>query len=119
MADLWIRTQKRKAFLKIDNVFLIEPDMQDSKYIIATNKGRDDLDVYLGFYDTEERALEVLDMIQYELMKSHIVTIRSDVPIEMNKFKNDFDEFGIAQIPQNSEIVTRNRELILFEMPSE
>ena len=62
--ELWIRSQNRLGLVKTTDVCI---NYNNQKSIIANfrNLGNGDDDYFpLGEYDTEERALEVLDEIQ-------------------------------------------------------
>ena len=58
--ELWIRSQDRTALTQVDNIVCIE-----NRIVFVPNRvpGR----VTLGIYCSEERALEVLNEIQYIL----------------------------------------------------
>lgn len=68
--ELWIRSQDRKQLTKTTNL-----EIDYNKYEAGTTKwsiiSRLGIDHYnsIGVYDTEKRALEVLDEIQNELEK--------------------------------------------------
>ena len=74
--ELWIRTQSRENTVKIINGYGLK--YNDKKTIIA-NYQPDFTDRYdgyyelLGTYETKERALEVLDEIQDELIGSNFM----------------------------------------------
>lgn len=59
--ELWIRSQDRTEFVKIDNISYINvaEDMDTSKHILWN-----DCREKLAQYNSKERALEVLDEIQ-------------------------------------------------------
>ena len=59
--DLWIRSQDRRILQKTDNIFLNAN--YDNKRISSYNYN-DDSETELGTYETEERALEILNEIQ-------------------------------------------------------
>ena len=59
--DLWVRSQDRKRLLKVDLL-----SIKDFFNIVS-----DDFYV-LGTYETEERALEVLDEIQGKIVEGMI-----------------------------------------------
>ena len=87
--NLWIRTQDRKKLVLINTLAIAE---NTSRSILGF--GIDShVKVELGDYDTEERALEVLDEIQELLEPVHI-----------------------ADISKKEEIIGAN---ILYEMPQE
>ena len=68
--ELWIRSQDREVLLKCNQVYYCE---LNNKHVIIT-----DLELVqrsydyepLGFYETKERALEVLDEIQRLMIAS-------------------------------------------------
>lgn len=69
--NLWIRTQDRKKLILINTLAIAE---NTSRSILGF--GIDGhVKVELGDYDTEERALEVLDEIQELLEPVHIADI--------------------------------------------
>ena len=65
--ELWIRSQNKLTLTKINSVVI---DYNDKKKIVANYiefYGSEDY-TPLGEYDTEEKALEVLDEIQHKLI---------------------------------------------------
>lgn len=71
--NLWVRSQDKRILQKVDNIFL-DANYEDKR--ISTYDGDN---VELGTYKTKERALEVLDEIQDELISSDFM------PIEKNE----------------------------------
>lgn len=71
--ELWIRSQDKRILQKVDNIFL-DANYEDKR--ISTYDGDN---VELGTYKTKERAIEVLDEIQDELISSDFM------PIEKNE----------------------------------
>lgn len=65
--DLWIRSQDRRIFQKVDNIFLNAN--YENKRICSLV---DDNEVELATYETKERALEVLDEIQ-KILKPQLI----------------------------------------------
>lgn len=61
---MWIRSQDRKALLNVDQV-LISPSVNGSIYYINDSLGEESNE--LGIYTSEEKALKVLDQIQYNM----------------------------------------------------
>ena len=55
---MWIRSQNKRCLLNTLNL-----------YLFGTSIKSNDKDCILGTYQTEERALEVLDMIQSRIIK--------------------------------------------------
>ena len=72
--EFWIRSQDKRILQKVDNVFLNAN--YDNKRI-STYVG--DSNTTLGEYKTKERAIEILDEIQDELISSDFM------PIEKNE----------------------------------
>lgn len=68
--NLWIRTQNKKALIKVNELFIVKyyKDYMITDYPVDyPNDGVTDLGINLGIYKTKERALEVLDEIQRKL----------------------------------------------------
>ena len=65
--ELWIRSQEKTIFQKVDNLLISDGDNAEGTFNIYTNS----LPVQnvLGRYKTKERALEVLDEIQDRMLK--------------------------------------------------
>ena len=72
--NLWIRSQKKDKLFKINGVDITK--MNDNSYEIT---GYTSYNIYLGTYKTKERAIEILDEIQDELISSDFM------PIEKNE----------------------------------
>lgn len=60
---MWIRSQNKKILSKVNEVLICT--MDDNKYFIEGfwNRGSDTL----GIYSSQEKALKVLDKIQYNM----------------------------------------------------
>ena len=60
---MWIRSQSKKILSKVNEVLICT--MDDNKYFIEGfwDRGSDTL----GIYSSEEKALKVLDQIQYNM----------------------------------------------------
>ena len=67
--ELWVRSQDKRILQKVDNIFL---DANYGNKRISTYDGNN---IELGTYKTKERALEVLDEIQDELIGSDFMPI--------------------------------------------
>lgn len=61
---MWIRSQDRRALLNVNQV-LISPSVDGSIYYINDSLGEESN--VLGIYTGEEKALKVLDQIQYNI----------------------------------------------------
>lgn len=69
--NLWIRTQDRKKLVLINTLAIAENTSRSILGFVIDGHVK----VELGDYDTEERALEVLDEIQELLEPVHIADI--------------------------------------------
>lgn len=63
--ELWIRSQDKTIFQKVDNLLISDGDNAEGTFNIYTNSLP--AQNVLGRYKTKERALEVLDEIQNKL----------------------------------------------------
>lgn len=91
---MWIRTQDKKM-LGDFNAFNIQRVYNGigpyrilgwSKDILAIENGAGDTSYQLGVYSTEERALQVLEAIQYKIIKG----TKLDEIISGVKYQSDF-----------------------------
>lgn len=103
--DLWIRNQSRRRLIKLNTVFA------DGNQIWCDNR------CWLGDYNTEERALEVLDEIQ-KLLIPQVCELAEKIANneynDYNKLTNVYaimDDTGTVNV---SEIST-----VIYEMPKE
>ena len=62
--ELWIRSQDKMSLSKINNIKLVE---YNGEYSLVGYYDREVDDFDLGIYSVKERALEILDEIQYVL----------------------------------------------------
>lgn len=75
---MWIRSQDRKALLNVNQV-LISPSVDGSIYYINDSLGEESN--VLGIYTGEEKALKVLDQIQYNVeLFEHETTMVFQMP---------------------------------------
>lgn len=70
--DLWVRSQDKRILQKVDNIFL-DANYEDKR--ISTYDGDN---IELGTYKTKERAIEILDEIQDELIGSDFMPMKKD-----------------------------------------
>ena len=80
--ELWIRSQDRENLLKVEKIFYFNtcPEMESTGRNVILNKewiGEKNC-IELGEYKTKERALEVLDEIQENIVKQGQVIILTD-----------------------------------------
>ena len=61
--DLWIRSQQKNILQKVSKLY-VTTYAEENGYGVYDIQEVDDCDIPLGFYETRERALEVLDEIQ-------------------------------------------------------
>lgn len=64
--ELWIRSQGKKFLLKVDDLSIRENHTKLDEYAICFK------DNFLGFYNTEQRCIEILDEIENLLVKEKI-----------------------------------------------
>ena len=75
---MWIRSQDRKFLVNTDLVFMDMPKTYDGgEWVIDKSKCKifvttHDSNTSIGTYKTEERALEVLDEIQKNIIDSNV-----------------------------------------------
>lgn len=109
--DLWVRSQDKKSLVKVDNLYI-----SVGNYICYyVEKGKEVPNTYyrpsgeLGRYESEERALEVLDEIQSLLMPKLI----------LNSYDNITPEFSqnLTIMPISTDIKQFNS--YVYEMPEE
>ena len=115
--SLWIRSQDKKRLIESNGVALTPSGL--SIYPIGANG-------ILGTYETEERALEVLDEICEQITSANKVVIK--VPdgvtrqdIESAKlYLESLNQNKIELYPNDAEIVSVNKEVdVVYEMPKE
>lgn len=134
--DLWIRTQNKTRLLKVDNLGLV----LNSKFVEEKNnkweagwwicQKDDNPSLYLGVYQTRNRAMEVLDEIQKLLMGDLIIFKNIGTPEEVSKVLEDIKMKGfcwytknyMADEPgDNDKPATEflHRDCVVYQMPEE
>lgn len=96
--ELWIRSQDRKAIVKPINILLensLDSGMTGIRGYFSNNSYK-----MLGFYKTEQKALEVLDEIESFLVLGD----------------DEFDKYGICNKYYN---LVASKERMIYEMPEE
>lgn len=125
--DLWIRSQDRKIFQKVNKLYVATFSEEQGFGIYDLRyddlEDIDDCDVPLGFYKSKKRALEVLDDISKRIKNSYIVEVKpllklEDVALIEETLNIKYDGEFIMQ-PQQTEIKPINSNLIYYEMPKE
>ena len=92
--ELWIRSQDKTTLINTRRI-----DADDNN-IIVWDEGRYASEIYLGIYKTKERALEVLDDIQYKIKNMYILEnckLTKDSCIEQ---RLAMDGFNIYEMPE-------------------
>ena len=91
--ELWIRSQKGLTLKKVDQVY-IEFKGTEGIYFV-----RDNSDV-LGEYETNERALEVLDKIHTCIQTNAVFEIYSNLGGFANNFNDKYNLVPVYQMPK-------------------
>lgn len=100
--ELWIRSQDKKLLAKINYVFIQELSYKrKNKYEIQSNNG------VLGYYNTQERALEVLDEIQ------SILNLKDMYKYDRELVLKSWEKADEEQIK------TVRKQMSVYEMPKE
>lgn len=89
--DLWIRTQDKKTLMKVNRIEVEE------NYIVCYEDDNDDLVIYMGEYNSEKRALEVLDEIQEYMIKCSCAKITNGLGEDIDFIPNPI---FVYQIPK-------------------
>ncbi len=102
---------------KVDGIDIIRDVVNIEGYILATDK------LLLGKYESEERALEVLDEIQNKINSQYLLKPKKtmEIPI-IESAKNYYEELNninIITCDDNFEIKPINANVIIYEMPKE
>lgn len=97
--SLWIRSQNKKVLTVVNELYVSKDEPRE----IWTQLG--EYAVWLGGYETEERALEVLDEIQKTIINNEI--IRLTIP-NVNDMKNNEEKYKKFIFNQ-----------MIYEMPKE
>lgn len=89
--DLWIRTQDKKTLMKVNRIEVEE------NYIVCYEDDNDDLVIYMGEYNSEKRALEVLDEIQEYMIECSFAKITNGLGEDIDLIPN---HIFIYQMPK-------------------
>ena len=95
---MWVRKQDKEALINCDEFELVEGACQlKGKYIIEGKH------YILGIYDSKEKALKVLDLIQNRIIKGNRITnVFNGYSME---YTNDYNiENYVFQMPQDKEV---------------
>ena len=120
--ELWIRSQDRQDLIIVSRNFHIQEtsiNPHSHRWGILLDGGR-----YIGEYNSEERALEVLDEIQDRIHQTFICKLNN--PIKQDDYKRlksglsyeyPDKEFMIQTLQYELEPINSNT--IIYEMPEE
>lgn len=92
--DLWIRSQDKEVLTRVVDIW------KDADKNEIWSKSSFAIKNCLGIYKTEERALEVLDEIQYKIKNMYILEnckLSKDSCIEQSLA---MDDFNIYEMPE-------------------
>lgn len=112
--DLWIRTQYKYELLQVNKLAVgIEPETN----FITIEGGINDFEYILARYETEARALEVLDEIQ-KLLTPQIYELMRKIQ------KKDLSPQGIYNVYavencQTGQVDIKELSTIVYQMPKE
>ena len=101
--DLWIKSQDKKLLIKVNHI------MRINNRIFAGDT--------LGEYDSEERALEVLDEIQKLLVGDVLLFKNVDIDGELGKYLEPSKALWFDDKTGKPEIEYLHRDCIVYEMP--
>lgn len=112
--DLWIRSQDRQKLIKIDKIYyeMVEAPLDEYGDVLCDYDICSDNEI-LGTYPTEERALEILDIIEHLLLGDVLVFKNCDIDFE-NKTLVVSGEHD-----KKSEVNFIDRHCVVYEMPKE
>ena len=119
--DLWIRSQDRTKIIKapsieIERVYK-EETRKDAFYLCV------DSSFWVGQYNTEERALEVLDEIQELILNSSKIWVESSClsPVKQKdqKYIKELVKGDTPILDERLKIKTTNIDTVVYEMPLE
>ena len=114
--ELWIRSQDKECLMKVNR---LDCDLRNGLYFIVA----DGFKVRLATYESEERALEVLDDIATTIknryiVKPNVILKQDDIAKEHKRLNYLYSGEFIMENPPY-EIVPINSNIIYFEMPEE
>ena len=118
--ELWVRSQDKGMLIKVNEIYIdrnFDEIVKKYVYDIRIN------DFIVGNYETEKRALEVLDEIQSKIKNQYIVefdTVASskDMRLVDNVLNIRYNGEFIIQ-PQTTKLHPVNSGVIIYEMPKE
>ena len=106
--DLWIRSQDRKSLVKCNDISIASGNRIVGYFDKTTEYET------LGIYKTENRALEILDIIQRYVNEKPIMKIG-----RMFDYQEKLKEFGSGFIITDSTTEIVPAKTMVYEMPKE
>lgn len=106
--DLWIRSQDRKRLIPKPNLYVVYSEGSKCTYIGDSMIG------HIAKYETEERAIEVLDEIQNILKPRFILN-----PKSIKEDGNSWVENGVIMQKYNADVKFEHFDYYVYEMPKE
>lgn len=101
--DLWIRSQDKKLLIKVNHI------MRINNRIFAGDT--------LGEYDSEERAIEILDEIQKLLVGDVLLFKNVDIDGELGKYLEPSKALWLDDKTGKPQTEYLHRDCIVYEMP--
>ena len=115
--DLWIRSQNKKTLHKVTKVYISEHQYYGGRIIYRIIDSSD----VLGIYETEERALEVLDEIQKSICTTF--NLKPKIPLcndELEAVKvylEDLNDIKLITAGIEFEIEPISTNTFVYQMP--
>ena len=89
--DLWVRTQDKKTLMKVNRIEVEE------NCIVYYEDDNNDIVIYMEEYNSEKRALEVLDEIREYMIKCSFAKITNGLGEDIDLIPN---HMFIYQMPE-------------------
>jgi hypothetical protein len=112
--ELWIRSQDKEKFLPIDKPIVYDFSEFGSHRIVYKESASYVMN--LGTYNSKERALEILDMMQ-KLLTQRDCLLVTNKELTMDELETLYSNDMVVVNDPNTKIETF--DYIVFEMPQE
>ncbi len=125
--DLWIRSQNKEMLIKIKNIEIKFLDFKRYSYV-KDIKSKGEYSIRgngepLGQYKTKERALEVLDEIQRQLINKYYLIPKEKLTLkeqdELMSYGHFNPKIDIVSTLSKMELKPLNNNVYIYEMPNE
>ena len=115
--DLWIRNQNKEQLIKVDSrLYIYDWNIGENSYSVSTDIIKYGIsNLVLGYYNSKERALEILDEIQNILNPKYMIRMDGNLN-NVEKFLNIDGAYIKSQ--DNADIKIINNSYV-YEMPKE